>query len=132
MGMLIALASMMGAGRLAAEPSATKPNVLFIIMDDQSWAHLGCYGDPAIRTPAIDSISKNGLRFEYAYSAAPSCSPARAGILTGQDVWRLEDGGILWGCLSKKYDIFTNILPVSEGWMEKQATRNLLLIQIFH
>ncbi len=109
-GLVIALTGLMGAGALAGEPSKSKPNVLFIIMDDQSWAHLGCYGDPAIRTPAIDSLSENGLRFENAYSAAPSCAPSRAGILTGQDVWRLEDGGILWGCLPKKFEVFTNIL----------------------
>lgn len=109
-GLFVMVSFSVGEVDSVKKASVEKPNVLFIIMDDQSWAHLGCYGDPAIRTPGIDQIAENGLRFDYAYSAAPSCAPARAGILTGQDVWRLEDGGILWGCLSKKFQVFPLIL----------------------
>ncbi len=71
------------------------PNILFIIADDQSWNHLGCYGDSAVRTPNIDMLADEGVRFTNAYCAAPSCSPSRARILTGQDMYRLEEGGIL-------------------------------------
>ena len=67
-----------------------KPNILFIITDDQSWVHAGCYGDKAVRTPAIDKLAMEGVTFNNAYCAAPSCSPSRAGILSGQDIYRLE------------------------------------------
>jgi len=50
-----------------------KPNILFIITDDHSWEHLGSYGDQAVRTPAIDKLAKDGIKFTNAYCAAPSC-----------------------------------------------------------
>jgi uncharacterized sulfatase len=86
------------------------PNILFIITDDQSWEHLGCYGDKAVRTPNIDTLAWQGVLFKNAYCAAPSCSPSRASILTGQDAYRLEEGGILTGFIRKKYNLFTKIL----------------------
>ena len=87
-----------------------KPNILFIITDDQSWEHAGCYGDKALRTPSIDRLANEGVRFENAYCAAPSCSPSRAGIFTGQDAFRLEEGGILTGILWEKFIVFPELL----------------------
>jgi len=91
-----------------------KPNILFIITDDQSWEHAGCYGDKAIRTPAIDRLAREGVRFEHAYCAAPSCSPSRAGILTGQDVYRLEEGGVLTGFIRAKFTMFPALLAEND------------------
>jgi len=87
-----------------------RPNILLVIVDDQSWCHVGCYGDPAVRTPAIDDLARNGIRFENAYCASPSCSPSRAGILTGQDVFRIEEAGILTGFIRDKYPVFPLLL----------------------
>ena len=87
-----------------------KPNILFIITDDQSWQHVGCYGDEAVRTPAIDKLAEDGVRFTNAYSAAPSCSPSRAAILTGQDIYRLEEGGVLTGFIRDKFILFPKLL----------------------
>lgn len=87
-----------------------KPNILFIITDDQSWQHVGCYGDEAVRTPAIDKLAENGVRFTNAYSAAPSCSPSRAAILSGQDIYRLEEGGVLTGFIRDKFILFPKLL----------------------
>lgn len=92
------------------DPQTMRPNILFIISDDQSWEHLGCYGDKAIRTPNVDKLASNGIRYENAYTACPSCSPSRAGILTGQDVYRLQEGGILTGILWDKFALFPEIL----------------------
>ena len=86
------------------------PNILFIIADDQSWNHLGCYGDNAVRTPNMDMLADDGARFTNAYCAAPSCSPSRASILTGQDMYRLEEGGILTGFIRDKYKVFPGIM----------------------
>lgn len=94
----------------AYDPELMRPNILFIITDDQSWEHLGSYGDKAVRTPAIDALAREGVRFENAYTAAPSCSPSRAGILTGQDVYRLKEGGVLTGILWDEFDLFPDIL----------------------
>lgn len=90
--------------------SKKRPNILFVITDDQSWEHAGCYGDQAVRTPVINKLASEGVRFNNAYCAAPSCSPSRAGILTGQDSYRLEEGGILTGFIRKKFDVFPLML----------------------
>ena len=88
----------------------TQPNILLLMSDNQSWNHLGCYGDPVVKTPAIDRIAEQGVKFTNAYCAAPSCSPARAGMLTGQDIWRLEEGANLHGILPHKFPIYTDML----------------------
>ena len=94
----------------AQDAFPSRPNILFVITDDQSWKHVGCYGDTAVRTPAMDDLAKNGVRFTKAYCAAPSCSPSRAAILTGQDIYRLEEGGVLSGFLRDKFEVFPLML----------------------
>jgi N-sulfoglucosamine sulfohydrolase len=91
--------------------AADRPNILFAISDDQSWMHVGAYGDRGIKTPAFDRIAKEGVRFDYAFSAAPSCAPSRAAILTGRHIWQIEEGGILFGILKPAvFPVFTNQL----------------------
>ena len=61
-----------------------KPNIVFILSDDQGpWA-AGCYGNDEIRTPAIDRIAETGMRFDNFFVATPVCSPSRATFLTGR------------------------------------------------
>ncbi|VGO19559.1 sulfatase-like hydrolase/transferase [Pontiella sulfatireligans] len=62
---------------------AKQPNVLFIFVDDQGYYDLGCYGATEVETPRIDALAKSGVRFTDFYSAAPICSPSRAGLITG-------------------------------------------------
>ena len=60
-----------------------KPNILFILADDQgAWA-MRCAGNTDIQTPNLDRIAARGLRFENFFCVSPVCSPARASILTG-------------------------------------------------
>ena len=68
----------------------SKPNVLFILIDDMGWMDLGCQGNKNLRTPNIDSLAKGGMRFTDAYAPAPVCSPTRAAIITGQSPARLQ------------------------------------------
>ena len=93
--------------------SKKRPNILLLMSDNHSWNHLGCYGDKVVRTPNIDSIAAQGVKFSHAFCAAPSCSPARAGLLTGQDIWRLEEGANLWGILPDKFPFYTDMLEAS-------------------
>ena len=74
----------------------TRPNILFIISDDQSFAHTGFAGDPVVRTPAFDRVAEEGVVFTNAYVSAPSCTPSRASVLTGRNHWELRDTGNLW------------------------------------
>jgi arylsulfatase A len=65
----------------------SKPNVIFLLADDQGSIDANCYGAKDLHTPAIDSLAARGLRFTHFYSAAPVCSPSRAGLLTGRYPW---------------------------------------------
>ena len=62
----------------------TKPNIVFILIDDMGWKDLGCYGSEFYETPHLDAMVKEGMRFTDAYAACPVCSPTRASILTGK------------------------------------------------
>ncbi|MGB0369737.1 MAG: sulfatase family protein [Opitutales bacterium] len=63
---------------------AKQPNVLFIFIDDQGYYDLSSYGATEVKTPHIDGLAERGVKFTQFYSAAPICSPSRAGLLTGQ------------------------------------------------
>lgn len=60
-----------------------KTNVIVILVDDQGYYDLSCYGATEVKTPNIDGLAKEGIRFTDYYAAAPICSPSRAGLLTG-------------------------------------------------
>lgn len=83
---------------LALCPSllAAKPNILLIYSDDHGWADLGAQGvNGDIRTPNLDQLAKDGVRFSRGYVTAPQCVPSRAGVLTGryQQRFGVEDNG---------------------------------------
>lgn len=68
----------------------SKPNILFILIDDLGYKDLGCYGSKFYETPHIDKLAKNGVRFTNAYAASAVSSPTRASILTGKNPGRLH------------------------------------------
>ncbi len=78
---IIALAACLAAGHATA--LETKPNLIFILVDDQGYYDLGCYGGTEFDTPRIDRMAREGTRLTDYYAAAPICSPSRAGLLTG-------------------------------------------------
>ncbi|MEX0746092.1 MAG: sulfatase-like hydrolase/transferase [Phycisphaeraceae bacterium] len=89
-----------------------KPNILFIMCDELRAFELGCYGHPAIRTPHIDALAEQGVRFDVGVSSAPVCQPARAVVLSGQYA-RTCRGGVnneAW-------------LPKQGGWIMPQWPR---------
>ncbi|MCC6697802.1 MAG: sulfatase [Candidatus Hydrogenedentes bacterium] len=67
----------------AAEQSSRQPNFVIIFTDDQGYNDLGCYGAPLIKTPNIDRMAAEGMRFTDFYVAAPVCTPSRAALMTG-------------------------------------------------
>jgi N-sulfoglucosamine sulfohydrolase len=73
---------------LHAQPA--RPNVLLVLSDDHSAAHVGAYGNLDIKTPNLDSFAKEGMRFERAYVAAPQCVPSRAALMTGRSPVALQ------------------------------------------
>src|SRR5262245_37784941 len=64
--------------------AAERPNVVVILCDDLGYGDLGCYGHPTIRTPNIDRMAAEGMKFTSFYSAAEVCTPSRAALLTGR------------------------------------------------
>jgi arylsulfatase A len=68
----------------APEASTPRPNVVYILADDLGYGELGCYGQEKIRTPHIDALAGEGMRFTQHYSGAPVCAPSRCVLLTGR------------------------------------------------
>ena len=60
------------------------PNILWICTDQQRWDTLGCYGNPWVKTPNIDRLAAEGIRFDAAFSQSPVCTPSRGAFLTGR------------------------------------------------
>jgi arylsulfatase A len=67
-----------------AEDASRSPNIVFLLADDLGYAELGCYGQKIIRTPNIDRIAAEGIRFTQFYSGNAVCAPARCNLMTGR------------------------------------------------
>ena len=89
-----------------------RPNILLLMSDNQYADHLGCYGDRSIKTTHIDKLAKEGVIFKNAYCSAPSCSPARASMLTGKDIWNLGEAANLWSSFPK-VKVYTKLMEES-------------------
>ena len=97
---------------LMAFPSARAakpPNIIIILADDLGYGDLGCYGNPSIRTPNLDRMAQEGMRFTDFYVAAPVCTPSRAALMTGRLPVRTGMAGTLEG---KHRDV---LIPSSTG-----------------
>ncbi len=66
-----------------------RPNILLVLSDDHSVPHVGCYGNADIKTPNLDRLASQGMRFDRAYVACPQCVPSRAAIMTGRSPVRI-------------------------------------------
>ena len=67
----------------AAGESAAKPNIIFILSDDLAQGDLGCYGQKLIKTPRLDRMAAEGVRYNQAYSGTSVCAPSRSSLMTG-------------------------------------------------
>jgi len=69
----------------ASAAQEKKPNIIFILSDDLGFNQIGAYGDTVIKTPNLDKMANNGIRFDQAYAGNPVCSPSRVSLFTGRD-----------------------------------------------
>src|SRR6266511_5845438 len=74
----------------SAQAQPQRPNVLLVLSDDHSAAHVGAYCNPDIKTTNLDKFAAQGMRFERAYVAAPQCVPSRAARMTGRSPVALQ------------------------------------------
>jgi len=101
------LCALCGSSQIYA---AQRPNILFCISDDQSYAHTGAAHDQVVKTPAFDRVAREGIHFYHAFCDAPTCGPSRSAILTGQPIWRLEEAGNIHSTLPAKFTTYTELL----------------------
>lgn len=87
-----------------------KPNILFVISDDQSYPFASAYGSKSVETPNFDKVAQRGILFTNAFVTSPGCSPSRASILTGRFPWQIEEAGTHASSFPTKYKTFTQIL----------------------
>lgn len=110
-----------------AQPS--RPNILFAIADDATWASFSAYGCDWISTPAFDRVAKEGILFSNAYTPNAKCAPSRACILTGRNSWQLEEAANHSAFFPAKFKTYAEALgeqgyfvgSVAKGWLPGNA-----------
>ena len=88
LGTSLAAAGILGLNNCSGKPK--KYNVVLVLADDFGWRQLGCYGSTFYKSPHIDNLASEGMRFTDAYASCPVCSPTRAAIMTGKYPGRLH------------------------------------------
>ncbi|MCA9139711.1 MAG: arylsulfatase [Planctomycetales bacterium] len=81
---VLLLATFIGPVVSAASPVPQKPNIIFILVDDLGYGDLGCYGQKLIKTPRLDQMAAEGMRFTDFYAGNTVCAPSRSVLMTGQ------------------------------------------------
>jgi arylsulfatase A-like enzyme len=77
--------------------AAARPNIVLIYADDLGYGDVGCYGAKRVKTPHIDKLAAEGLRFTDAHATSATCTPSRYSMLTGEYAWRKKGTGVLPG-----------------------------------
>ncbi len=85
---------------ILAKPDRTRPNFILIMVDDMGYSDIGCYGGE-VKTPNLDQLAKNGLRFTQFYNTA-KCHTTRAELLTGNYAYSIGDNKMEYGARCRK------------------------------
>ncbi|MGH2570935.1 MAG: sulfatase-like hydrolase/transferase [bacterium] len=98
-----------------ATAAVERPNVVLMMADDLGLGDLGHLGNPFVRTPNLDRLSRAGLRFDRFYAASPVCSPTRCSVLTGRHGYRSGNWRSRWGRLPPEETTIAEVLR-EHGW----------------
>lgn len=97
-GIFVSAAALtLGSAAVFAATPSDKPNIVFIMADDVGYGDFGCYGATKVKTPHVDRLATQGLRFTDAHSMASLCTPSRYALLTGEYAFRKRGTGIASG-----------------------------------
>ncbi|WP_239491178.1 arylsulfatase [Luteitalea sp. TBR-22] len=94
---LLLLVFVAAAAQARAQATAPRPNIVLIYLDDLGYGDVSANGSTTIRTPNMDRIAKEGLRFTSGYATSGTCTPSRFSLLTGKYAWRQAGTGVLPG-----------------------------------
>ncbi|MDA3821523.1 MAG: arylsulfatase [Bacteroidales bacterium] len=108
---LLVIVSACNAGSSESRQKSEPPNIVIIYMDDLGYGDVGAYGATEIKTPNIDYLAENGLRFTNGRSTSATCSPSRYALLTGIYPWRNKRARVLSGVASLIIDTAQQTLP---------------------
>ncbi|NBB72918.1 MAG: sulfatase-like hydrolase/transferase [Bacteroidetes bacterium] len=109
---LLALFVGLAGPAIAQAQQPERPNIVFAFADDWG-AHAGAYGTKGLDTPTFDRVAEDGVLFEHAFVAAPSCTPSRGAVLTGQHIWRLGPGANLHSTLPAALPVYPALLEAA-------------------
>ncbi len=104
---LIAFLTLIGNLQANSQKNPDRPNIVIITADDLGWGDVAYNGHPHVKTPSLDHMVKNGLRFNRFYAAAPVCSPTRGSIMTGRHPAR-------FGCFNPNFSIRPEEVTLAE------------------
>jgi len=116
----------------SAEAADNRPNILFALVDDVSFPHMGAYGCKWVNTPVFDRIAQEGVLFNNAYTCNSKCAPSRSSILTGRNSWQLEAAANHMCYFPADYKVVTEALAengyhvgyTGKGWVPGTALKS--------
>lgn len=101
------------ASNLNVKAEKRRPNILFAISDDQSYAHTSFAGAKFVNTPAFDRVAREGVYFNHCIAGSPGCAPSRSTLVTGRYPWQNEQSGQHASSWMKKYVPFIDLLDAN-------------------
>ena len=110
---LLSLSSGVLAGTKGKEEPAKRPNILFVINDDQSYAHTSFAGSRFVNTPGFDRVASNGIYFTNCYGGSPGSAPSRSSLVTGRHHWQNKQSGQHASSWMKEHVPFVDLLEAS-------------------
>ena len=113
--LFILLTALAGFASAPLGKADTRPNIVFMIADDLAWDDLGCSGNPKVRTPHLDRLTKGGMQFPNAFLTISSCSPSRASIITGTYPHQTDAEQLHWPLPADRLT-FVELLKASGYW----------------
>lgn len=111
-----------------ADTPESHPNMVVILADDVGWGDAGCYGATKLKTPNIDRLARDGIRFDDGHASAAVCTPTRYSLITGQYSWRRQASGLNRGVASGDSPLLIpSDMPTAPGLLKQAGYRTAMV-----